>query len=252
VRLAEWLKRRFLTDDTAPVGTIIGFNPQWTSSAVLGASPGVVYIESLGGTISGTPVDITPSSPSNNTWYHVYVYSSDGTTAGTPTLEASTTAPVAFATPAGFARSKTGDTSRRYLYSARTNGSGQFYQFACDQQGLFKWKNQNLSGSPFRVLSAGSATSSTNVDCSAVVPTTARSIFLEIVNTSTTTGVFVTSGDVTATSTDYELECAAVPAAGAIIVFGFIGCDASQTLNYLNSTGGGAVYLDVCAFNLQR
>lgn len=237
---------------SATAGSILGFNPTWTSATVLGAGSGTVYIESLAATITGAPADITPSSPSNNTWYHIYVFS----TAGTPTLEASTAAPIPFATPAGFARSKTGDTSRRYIYSARTDGSGNFYRFVCNQRGDFKWHGPDTSAAPFRVLTNGAATSSTSIDCSAVVPVTAQSAYIFPENLGQASQiVYVVSGDLTASSTLFDTQCNAPPTAavgGVASFYAYTPCSSTQTLNYITSASGGSFYLDVAGWQLQR
>lgn len=232
----------FLGIPASQPGQIVGLNPKWTSATVLGASAGSCYIESLGYSVYGAPADITPSSPSNNTWYHMYGFASAGALA----QEASTAVPVPFATPVGFARSKTGDASRRYLYSARTNGSGNFYEFRCDENGFWRWTNVTINAAPFRVLNQGSATSSTNVDCSAVVPVTSRSIYLEC-NQENATYSVAAPGDVTPTGTNYSVI---VPPTTARVVLMF--CDSSQTINYYNTGGGGALDIDLYGFYLQR
>lgn len=227
-------------------GLIVGCNPIWTSATQLSIGSGQLYIESTNTVIAVAASTITPSSPSSNTWYHGYVNNSG-------TFSVATTAPVAFATPCGFARSKTSDTSNRYVGSFRTDGSGNFYQFTCTQNGLFTWKGQNIGSSPFRVVTNGSATSSTNVDCSAVVPVTSSSIYLGAYN-SVATGVFAyfSPGDYTVSSTKYEWFCGPGTAAGGQTMVAFLSCDASQTINYINSAVAGGTYIDVIGFQLQR
>lgn len=233
---------------TAVSGLIDGMTPVWVSTTQLGATPGAAYIESLGDILSGSPANITPSSPSSSTWYHVYVYSSGGT----PTLEASTTAPVAFASPTGTARSKTSDTSRRYLYSAKTDGSGNFYRFAyIPGIGVVHWVGA-INASPFRVLSGGSATSSTSVDASAVAPTTASAVLAELVTSVNTVSIFAASGDVTVSSTNFQI---ATLTAGSSIyqkVVGLVNCSSTQTLSYCNNTGGGGTSIDIHGYVLSR
>jgi hypothetical protein len=242
--------------DTALRGSIVGLQPTWVSTTQLGVGPGSAYIEGLSSVLGGSPANITPGSPAASTWYHVYLYSSDGTLNGTPTLEASTTAPVAFATPVGFARSKSGDTSRRYLYSALTDGSSHFYRFACDQSGLFRWFAQNVQAAPFRVLSAGTAASSTAVDCSGAVPTTARTVYIQVQDLPSGSGnIFIGSADYTVTSTAFELELAAGLVGGTAVSeseeTGFVGCSSSQNINYL-VTASQSAYINVFGFMLQR
>lgn len=226
----------------AQPGQIIGLNPQWTSSTVLGCSSGSCFIESLGYSVYGAPADITPSSPSNNTWYHIYAYVAS---TGVLTLEAATAAPVAFATPAGFARSKTSDTTRRYLYSARTNGSGNFYQFFVTQGSLWLWRGIARDASPFRALNGGTQTTSTAVDCSAVIPTTSSMGFFAMQSPGTN-NLYIDSADVTVTTSSFSQQCGSV---------GITACPCSvsstQNLNYIVGAATTG-YIDVSGFYLQR
>lgn len=230
-------------------GGIIGLNPQWTSTTVLGCSAGACFIESLGYAVYGAPADITPSSPANSTWYHIYAYSNSGVL----TLESSTTAPVAFTNAVGTARSKSGDTSRRYLYSARTSAAGAFLQFAYDPScNLWLWQNTASNAAPFRCLSAGAATTSTAVDCSAVVPTTSRLALLSLAQGSITVAIYVGSNDLTISATIYDLSCPTNPSGNLFRIIGLSRCSSTQNVSYLNSAGSGASYIDVLGFHLQR
>lgn len=82
-------------------------------------SPGMCYVPGTGRILSDGTATVTLSSPAINTFYHLYGYDVGG---GIMALEASTTPPD---TPyLCTARCKTGDTTRRYLISGRTNASG--------------------------------------------------------------------------------------------------------------------------------
>ncbi len=251
MRLSDWLRGRGFTNDSAQPDFITGLQPIWVSSTQLGVGPGAAYIEGLRGVLGGTPANITPSSPSNNTWYHVYLYSF----AGVATIEASTSAPVAYATPFGFARSKTSDTSRRYLYSARTNGSGNFYRFTCQQNGLWRWGGSavgDIGDTPFRVLAGGAATTSTSIDASAVIPVSGRMAYLFGQQTTQNCVTYLTSGDITVSSTQFDVNystSAGSPNNGNITLL--CPCSSTQTFNYLSSVAGAA-YIDVEGFILQR
>src|SRR5690606_30899656 len=94
--------------------------------------------------------------------------------------ELSTTEPAA--PYAGTARTKTGDTSRRYLGSVRSNGDATPIMFNFLHSGQFiKYRNPQ-DAAPFRVLREGTATTETVVSASAVVPVTARIASIRIVN----------------------------------------------------------------------
>lgn len=103
-----------------PPDYISGLLPTWVSATSLSFTPGMAAIESLN-TVLNAASTITKSSISlaASTMYHMYLYSN----AGTPDVEISTTAPAA--PYRGSARSKTGDTSRRYLGTFKSNASSQ-------------------------------------------------------------------------------------------------------------------------------
>lgn len=113
-------------------------------------------------------------SLSASTWYHIYVYMSDGS----PAAEIVTTAPTVWK---GTAYSKTGDTSRCYVGSLLTDGSGNIYQFTHNPKTNFiRYVANSLLASPFRVLDTGTATSATGVPCSGIVPITATQALVRI------------------------------------------------------------------------
>jgi hypothetical protein len=232
------------------VGLVIGCAPGWVSSTQVSIGSGQLYIEGTNTVIAVSAQTITPSSPSNNTWYHGYVNNSG-------TFSVATTAPVAFATPCGFARSKTGDTNSRYVGSFRTDGSGHFYQFYCDEAGTWLWYGVNGEASPFRVLSAGTATTSTNIDASAAIPTTARRAIINVICTASLDYLtYIGPGDVTVSTSVYQMTQRGGVSSGAQQGQGqgTVNCDASQTFNYLNNnaSGTGQTYVDVVGFVLQR
>ncbi len=113
-------------------------------------------------------------------YYNVFEYLSSGV----PTLEAvsggtagSTNPPVAFAVPAGSARSKTGDPTRRFLGTFLSTGEATNHvrPFRCDDIGGGNAEFTYLSGAgagsaPFKVLAAGTAGSFTAIDFSGILP----------------------------------------------------------------------------------
>ena len=178
---------------------ITGLAMVWVSATALTVEVGAAYIPSLD-YILEAPSDIalTGLSLSNSTWYHVYFYSNSGT----PAIELSTTAPAAYH---GHSYQKTGDTSRRYVGSVKTDASGNLYEFI-HQGDLITYSGDcDLDASPFRALSGGQQTTATAVDLSALIPPTSRIGFLRIssnadVNsfygpTSNVTGLSLNPGD---------------------------------------------------------
>ena len=150
---------------TFPPDYISGFRLSRGGANTLVVTSGTAYIQSL-----GRPVDYaggTTSVPTGtNTWYHVY-------TTGAGLI---VTATVPAAPYFGTARSQTGFTSRRYIGSVRTDASGNLRFWKHDwQTGMVLWL-ENITAAPFRVLAGGTATTRTNVDCSAVAPVTSTEV----------------------------------------------------------------------------
>lgn len=149
------------------------------------------YTTNSSGTLTGVTRAVNGTSAASHTagatvsftqWYHVYLYDNSGTA----TLEVSVTEPAA--AWVGTARSKNGDTSRRYLGSFKTNSSSQIYNFYHNPvSGYVNWL-EDVTAFPFRVISAGTATTETTTSFAAVVPVTARQAQFRMINTSTTGG----------------------------------------------------------------
>jgi hypothetical protein len=149
-----------------PKGYIDGLKMVYVSGTQVQLTPGAAYVPGPKRIAElASAVTLTPSLAAN-TWYHSYLTVS-GSTVG---VEAVTTAP---ASPySGTARAKTGDTSRRYIGSFRTDAAGAIYNFR--QSGTDIYYLANIFPAPFQVLANGSASTATSVSCASVVPETAR------------------------------------------------------------------------------
>src|SRR6185503_5347718 len=115
------------TDGRAPLvqpkGYIDGLKMEWISGTQIRVTTGAAYVPGPKRIAElATAVTLTPSL-SANTWYHLYLTVS-GATVG---VESVTTAPAA--PYMGMARSKTGDTSRRYLGSYLTKADSSIANF---------------------------------------------------------------------------------------------------------------------------
>ena len=144
------------------------------SGTALTVSSGAAYVESAGNIVNApSPIAKTGLVLTASTWYHVYLYLN----AGTPDIEVVTTAPVAYS---GTARSKSGDTTKRYVGSVKTDSSGSLFNFL--QLGSRIIYRLSTGSAPHVVLSGGVATSQTAVSCSAVVPVTSQECQITIVN----------------------------------------------------------------------
>lgn len=213
-------------DALIPAGYIDGLQLVWVSATALTVKSGAAYVQSLGKVLkASSDIAKTGLSLSATTVYHVYYFSN----AGTPDVEISTTAPATAYN--GTARSKTSDTSRRYIGSILTDGSGNIISFVHSRtQGRIDYRTA-IGGStnPLQVLNNGRATTGTNVSCSAVVPSTATHMVAFLFNDSTTaqTVVFAASDGPTLTSANWEGFCASGSQA-----MGTIRLDSSQRFSY--------------------
>lgn len=219
-------------------GHILGLGLEWVSATSIRATTGSAWIESLGYAVAVNSA-ITKSSLSlaANSWFHVYLFVSSGTA----DIEIVTTAPAA--AYSGTARSKTGDNTRRYLGSIRTDGSGNVIKFAM-QRGMVTYLRDTTSA-PNRVLSGGTATSWASIDCSAVAPVTAGTVVAMLQNASASVAVQVSQS---AAGADFLATVGASQAFTATVPLG-----ASQTLQY-QAAGAitGGLTVDVWGYTYER
>ena len=214
-----------ITANLLPKGYIDGLQMQWVSGTALTLSSGAAYIEGAAAVLNvPSAIAKTGLSLAANTLYHIYPFDN----AGTPDFELSTIAPAAPYN--GTARSKTGDTSRRYRGSVLTDGSGNIISFSHNVQlGRIDYRSA-IGGAtnPLQVLNNGRATSSTNASCAAVVPITATHMVAFLFNDPSTgqTAVFAAS-DGAALPSAWEGFCAS----GAQ-VSGVLRLDSSQRFSY--------------------
>lgn len=166
-----------ITDNLLPKGYIDGLQMQWVSGTALTVTSGAAYIEGSSKVLRATSaIAKTGLSLSASTWYHVYLYDNSGIA----DVEIVTTAP---ASPYnGTARSKTGDTSRRYVGSVLSDASGNIYRF---QQNGSEIEYLVNTAAPFRVVSGGVATTRTNIDLSGAIPVTSDYVVLSSINNDT-------------------------------------------------------------------
>lgn len=117
-------------------------------------------------TLTLAHVEGAPAALSNSAWYYVYAYS-DGTT--TLKFLINTTAPDA----TGLWQSAGGDALRRYIGCFRTTSGGAPIAVTA-YRGRYSYRVSDLGATALRVLTAGSDTSYTDVDLSALVPPHSR------------------------------------------------------------------------------
>ena len=222
-----------------------GLKLTWNSATSISVGVGACYAE------NGDWIDVTSAitkaslSLSASTWYHVYVYLS----AGVASAEVVTTAPVAWK---GDAYSKTGDTSRRYVGSIKSDASSNVYPFQHDLiNNTIHYISVNSTATPFRCLTLGTATTATAIALSGVVPSTGQAAKVRLFNTADQGALTDISNAVSAT-----------------VLHGVVGVgntvqqrnyfmhplDASQQIWYLYgaAVGSGGFYLDVLGYMFKR
>lgn len=220
---------------------IQGFEMVWDATNRVLVSKGSCYIPSLGYVQDFDQELTVTASLSANTWYYVYAYMNGST----PTGEFSTTAPVIYH---GWARYKNGENNKRYIGAVLTNASGHIYKFSHDAQANKIHYLDQQDGSPFRVLSNGSATTETTVTITSVVPPGTHFIYFHATNTNSTfLLVFGNSID------NVSLPSGYVVAIGngkdAYVEFP---TDTTPAFTYALQGSGGGAYVDVFGYTYKR
>lgn len=173
-----------------PPGYIDGLKMQWVSANAVTVGSGSAYIPSLGRVVRApTALALSSLVLTASTWYHLYLYLN----AGTPAIECVTTAPAA--AYYGTARAKTGDTSRRYIGSVRTDGTGNVIRFDhCSISGNIMY-GMSINNAPLNPLVNGGATTATNVDLSGSIPVTGSRGALYLENSAASSVAYIATPD---------------------------------------------------------
>ncbi|XQA72062.1 hypothetical protein ACM9XA_11220 [Xanthomonas sacchari] len=204
-------------------------------------SPGMCYLPNTARIQSDGTASVTLSGATANTFYHLYAYDAGG---GVMALELSTTAPD---TPyLGTARCKTGDTTRRYLITGRTNASGVFRPGRHTRPGemgnrVMLDAASSAGSLPLTILSGLTATTVQTIDLSALLPVTATRAIVQALNPSTFT-LYTSRSAVSAPSpTNYQYV--AIPGSSPVLD---VTLDASRQFTVLLSATtilGGVIAL---------
>ncbi|WP_152531881.1 hypothetical protein [Pseudomonas syringae] len=158
-----------LTDQAFISGLVL----VWQGGNSFAITAGSAYIPSLGQNISTGSIGSGALSMAASTWYHAYVYPSGANLA----IEVSATAPSAAYW--GSARTKTGDSSRRYLGSVYANANGLIQKFYCDN---VRYRVSTFDASQNRILANGSATTATSLSVANFAPLSATKIYVKLNN----------------------------------------------------------------------
>lgn len=249
--LVGWISQLGESSSTQHETHISGLQVSWVSTSAIDIGIGAAYVESVSKNVRvAATISLTGLSLGNNAWGYVYL-KSDGT------AECNTTAP---ASPyAGKARSKTSDNSRRFLGVVRTDGSGNIRKFYHSvDQNIMQYAKTTEAGSFWtRMLSAGPATSPTDVDCSAAIPAgLATKAAVLATNYSTASALLIArNGDlVTSPSFSFQYQVPQSPAATGTSCLIHADVDSSAILEYAHHTTPDAAgaYLDIIGYLFDR
>lgn len=220
----------------------------WSSGTSLAISSGAAYVEGVGNVYLNS--DLSKSLPglTANSWYHLYLYDN----AGTADVEASTTNPST--NTFGSARTKSGDTSRRYIGSFRTTTGGAIVQF----QHLITAGKITYLGAAYsvrNVLTGGMAASTTTVSLANLLPIFASSADILITN-GATAGAVVTGSSIQA----LPLAAGATnsyfgyvdPSKGLSVSTHPVDTSRAMQYRYLSTPTGAGLYMEVNGYTFSR
>lgn len=222
-----------------------GLRLVFNSTTSISVNPGFAYIPGINRVVEVTS-QLTASgltSLTANTWYYVYLYDN----AGTPAIEVSATAPAA--PYAGVSRTKTGDTSRRFIGAFHTIAGGAIQGFT--HYPLMGFYEYGGASSPYtRILSNGTSTSDVTVSAAVGVPPQSNIVYLRCINTATSGGAGGVGIAPGGTTDAYNNSTYVTDNSKDMVLF--VPTDASQNVVYkwLNSPGSG-LYLDIVGFLLE-
>ena len=230
-----------------PKGYIDGLRMEWVSATQVRVSTGSAYVPGAKRIAElVAPVTLTPSLAANS-WYHIYL-----TVAGAVVgVEAVATAPAA--PYFGTARAKTGDTSRRYVGSLRTDAGGVIAKFkhnpAANYIAYIAIRESSLNG--------GTQAVTTPVSLSAPLPVTATFAALIISLDATGAALFTGNSEMTDTVLSASNFLGYTESSTQVSVSRMDGhpVDANQSITYRLSaapSSGTGAYIRVMGYSYER
>jgi hypothetical protein len=220
-----------------PDDYISGIKLTWISNTSLSVGSGVYADPATGvGFTIPSSVTVTPSLAAS-TWYHVYAYNSGTVLAPVVSIEAVTTVPAA--PYMGTARTKSGDTTRRYLGSFLTNSSSQIIKFRHGANNKIFYLTGVVNQAS---LNSGTATTTTNVSLAAFIPVTSTLASVVLNNSAPNASAYFGNSEMTSPTLNLFNTLFSVGPNVANAFVDFV-TDASQAVSYLMTavpTSGGA------------
>lgn len=148
-----------------PEDYIAGLGLTWGAADSLTIGSGTCWIPGISAALYTAGLVKSGLVLAASTWHHLYLFQNGGAA----DVEVSTVAPGA--PYLGSARTKTGDTSRRYLGSVLTDASGGLHTFRQKTVGSrfeVDWIEQSNTA-PFRLLDHATATPPANLNAAAMI-----------------------------------------------------------------------------------
>lgn len=225
-------------------GYIDGFRISYSGASSLTISAGSAYIPATNkiATVVNPIVKSGITAPAN-TWLHCYLFESSP---GVYDIEIVTTVPSA--QYSATARTKSGDTSRRYIGSALSSSANTITKFVHNHANGHVTYLVDTAPSPFLVLSGGTSVTPATVNAGGVAPMTASSIVVSVLNLSASSYVRLSNSDGPDVSTGYI----AIASPNSVTVTP-IPVNASQAYTYrFDSAPSGDTYHRVFGYIFER
>lgn len=232
-------------------GYIDGLKMIWVSNTAVSFSSGSAYVQSTNGIVNlPSQFNLTGLSLTASIFYHAYLFLSSGV----PTVELSSTAPAT--AYYGTARSKTGDTTRRYIGSMKTDASGNIYQFIQNGMDINYLMDIALTPAITRILSAGVSTTVVSIAASTVMPPTSKMMHCNIIDVDTTASCRLGNSEMASGAGLSGTAALLNIASGASreYIWSSIPTNASQAIQYVLAgvVSGGGLYIDVVGYSYDR
>ena len=244
-------------NDPAWASHISGLNVDYTSANSVTVGTGSVWIPSLQRVVDvPAPITLSNMTMTANAWYYLYLFV-DGN--DNPQLSYSNVAPTGvgdtrYSNPSNYPLRGTAkvrstntspDFSRRYigevLCSPTANSMYRFMRHGS----LVRWL-ENVQTSPFRVLSGGTSSTATTVNCSGAVPVTGLSAITRLQHNGTASILSISNSTSGASFAEAN--------AGNSFVVPNLPLDGSQAFTYAfgATPGGSGATMDIHGYQADR
>lgn len=222
-------------------GYIDGLIPTWNSGSSITISAGAAYIQSTGKVLrSSSPITITGlSGLTADIFYYFYLYDNAGA-AAIEVVSTATAAPYY-----GSARSKNGDSSRRFICALRSGAGTTLYRFQWCADQLIRYIT-TTNTAPFRAVTNATNTTKTLVNIQTLVPANTATALLAVINAAGS-GPILQVSHPDANDTDILFGVAPNNRFPCVVPL-----DSLRRFAFYNSASGGGAFFDVCGYGTDR